>query len=545
MQIITIDLLLLFVTIFTSLILGLAVLLGAEREKRSINIVFFFVVISIILWTISNYAADITTDNFWILFFARSAYAMATATVGLFFYFSLIFPEGKKSNFKNIFAIFCVSAIFFIIAYTPLLINGVSLNLKTVKLVTGWAYIPFAAYFIVYLGAPFYLLIKKYRFSNGIEKQQIKYFFAGALLTSLSAFITNLIIPIITNSWSISHFGPYFAIFLVGFTTYAILKHHLFDIKVIATEVFSLVISFILFLKIFSSNGNQDLLFNIGIFFSVLLFGMFLVRAVIREVKHREEMEKMAEEIKKAYEVEKRANEELEALDNVKNQFLMTIQHHLRTPLTSMRGYADLLLDGTFGKMSKKVEDVVKRFEFSTNSMIKMVNDFLDITQFQLGKDVVSLKDGINLSPILEEIVKDEKLEADKRGIYLKLEKPDGSCLIKADESKLKAALVNIFDNSVKYTKEGGVTVKLKVENGKAKIEIKDTGIGIAKERLSKLFETTFERTAEAKKNFATGRGIGLYLSGKIIKAHNGKVWAESDGEGKGSVFFIELPKGS
>jgi signal transduction histidine kinase len=250
----------------------------------------------------------------------------------------------------------------------------------------------------------------------------------------------------------------------------------------------------------------------------------------------------MAQEIKRAYDVEKKANEELEKLGNVKNQFLMTIQHHLRTPLTSMRGYTDLLLSGSFGKVPVKIEEVLKRFDESTSSLIKMVNDFLDITQFQLGKDVISVKDGVNLSPMLENIVADIKLEADKKGILLKLEKPAGDCIIRADESKLKAALVNLFDNSVKYTKEGSVAMNLEVLADKVKISIKDTGMGIAKERLEKLFESTFERTEEAKKTFTTGRGVGLYLSSQIIKAHHGKVWAESEGEGKGSTFFIELP---
>ena len=247
---------------------------------------------------------------------------------------------------------------------------------------------------------------------------------------------------------------------------------------------------------------------------------------------------------KKAYAVEKRANEELKELDNVKNQFLMTIQHHLRTPLTSMRGYSELLLSGSFGKIPKKIEEVVKRFEVSTVNLIKMVNDFLDVTQFQLGKGMVNLKDGVDLSPVLAEIVGDEKLEASKKGIYLKLETPKEPCLIKADESKLKAAVVNVFDNCVKYTNQGGVAVTLKVENDLAKIQIKDTGMGIAKERLANLFNNTFQRGEEAKKTFVSGKGIGLYLAGKIVAAHGGKIWAESEGEGKGSTFNIELPIG-
>jgi signal transduction histidine kinase len=220
----------------------------------------------------------------------------------------------------------------------------------------------------------------------------------------------------------------------------------------------------------------------------------------------------------------------------------MTVQHHLRTPLTSMMGYADLLLDGAFGKTPKKITEVIRRFEETTVSLIKMVNDFLDVTQFQLGKEVVSLKDEVNLCPFFKEIFKDLELEANKKGIYLKIEKPEKKCSVKADEPKLRAAIMNIFDNSVKYTKKGGVTVKVEADEKNVKIDIRDTGMGIPKEKLETLFDITFERSEDAKKHFTNGKGIGLYLSSRIIKAHNGKIWAESEGLEKGSVFHIVLP---
>jgi signal transduction histidine kinase len=242
-----------------------------------------------------------------------------------------------------------------------------------------------------------------------------------------------------------------------------------------------------------------------------------------------------------AYEVEKKAKEDLEALDKTKNQFLLTIQHHLRTPLTSMMGYSDLLVNGAFGKQTKKTLEVIKKFQASTGGLIKMVNEFLDITQFQLGKSIIALKPGVELEPILDEIVGDLKFQTDKKGIYLKLEKPEKIFTIKADKEKLKAALQNIFDNAIKYTPEGGVTIKVE-SNHVVKIIVTDTGIGIAQDRIKDLFNKTFERGEEAKKTFATGTGLGLFLSNKIILAHGGKVWVESKGQGQGSTFYIELP---
>ncbi len=244
---------------------------------------------------------------------------------------------------------------------------------------------------------------------------------------------------------------------------------------------------------------------------------------------------------KRAYAIEKRAKEELEKLDKIKNQFLAQTQHDLRTPLGIIRDYCDLLAGGTFGKQPKKVLDILKRIQIVAENKIKDVNNFLDTTQFQLGKKVVSLKPGIELNAILKEIISGLTLQAESKGIYLTFKNLAKSIMISADREKIKAALFNIIDNSIKYTPKGGVHVEVK-NHDTVKITVSDTGIGIPKEKINTLFDTAFERGDQAKKTFATGRGIGLYLSSQIIKAHNGKIWVQSEGEGKGSVFHVELP---
>src|SRR3989344_1435371 len=255
---------------------------------------------------------------------------------------------------------------------------------------------------------------------------------------------------------------------------------------------------------------------------------------------------------KRAYVIEKKAKEELEKIDKFKDQFLMTTQHNLRTPLTSMMGYSDLLISGTFGKQNKKTMEVIKKFQLLTQGMIKMINDFLNMAQFQLGESVVSLSPNIDIMSILNDIIIELQFKADSRGVYLKLESNEDISKIKADREKLKAALFNIVDNAIKYTEKGGVSIKIKNqisnikngENRKVMIEVRDTGIGILPGEAKKLFETQFERIEQAKKLSSVGSGIGLYLAGQIIDAHKGKVWIESEGLGKGSTFFIELPIG-
>ena len=257
----------------------------------------------------------------------------------------------------------------------------------------------------------------------------------------------------------------------------------------------------------------------------------------------QKKVDEQTEEIRRAYEVEKKARKELERLDKAKSQFMLATQHHLRTPLTSMQGYLDLILQGSFGKIiNKKVKEKLARFRTSTKNLINIVEEILNISQFQLGRKVVSFESNVPIEPILEEIISELMPEAEKKGIYLKLEKPEKLPKIRADAPKLKMAIFNIIDNAIKYTEKGGVTVKLEVTDSNLRILTKDTGIGIGKEQIKNLFDKLFERGEKAQKLFTTGRGIGLFIASKIIQAHHGKIWAESEGPGKGSTFYIELP---
>ena len=257
----------------------------------------------------------------------------------------------------------------------------------------------------------------------------------------------------------------------------------------------------------------------------------------------QQKVDEQTKEIKKSYEVEKKARKELERLNKAKSQFMLATQHHLRTPLTSMQGYLDLILGGTFGKIvNKTVKEKLARFRTSTKNLINIVEEILNISQFQLGRKVVSLEPNTEIEPILEEIISELLPEAEKKGIYLKLEKLEKLPKIKADAPKLKMAIFNIIDNAVKYTEKGGVIVKLEVTDSNLRIITRDTGIGIAKEETKNLFNKVFERGEKAEKLFATGRGIGLFIASKMVQAHKGKVWAESEGTGKGSTFYIELP---
>lgn len=166
----------------------------------------------------------------------------------------------------------------------------------------------------------------------------------------------------------------------------------------------------------------------------------------------------------------------------------------------------------------------------------------MDISQLQVGSQILSPQEA-QIEDLISEIIQELKPEADKKHIYLEIEKPTEPLpKVNIDRAKVKAALFSVIDNGIKYTPSGGVKIRFKTVDSKIEIIIEDTGIGMTQEDIAALFTKFFSRGKEAKKVYATGRGIGLYIAEQIIKAHQGRVWAESQGKGKGSTFYIELP---
>src|SRR3989338_6940668 len=526
--------LIVIITVLVNLILGLMVYL--VNRKSPINKTFAGIVFCVVVWILSIFMYRSSGNVHEAFFWVKVSNGITGFIPAFFLVFRLVFPRKRKDMSILSRVIFIITPIaFFILGFLGLIAGGVVSVDHSYSPAPGIFYILFILYFLIFFILAFKNLFISYRHAEGVEKLQIKFFFIGTFATALIAIITNLILPILKAS-SLTDIGPSATILLVVFTTYAIFKHHLFDIKVVLTELLVGLVAIVLLIDFITAESLVNRLIKIDILIAFCYLGVSLIKSVLREIKYREE-------IKKAYDVEKLAHQELERLDEVKDQFLMATQHHLRTPITSMIGYTDMLLDGFYGDVSPKTKETLLKLMKSSKNLNKVVNELLDLSQFQLGKSAMVLKPGVEIMPILKSIIAEVKLEAKEKKLYLRMEKPEEEIPeIKADASKLEVALTNLIDNAVKYTAKGGVKIKVERPDSKIRIIIKDTGMGMAKEDIEKLFSKTFERGEEAKKMFGSGKGIGLYLSYNIIKSHNGKLWAESDGPGKGSSFIVELP---
>ncbi len=238
--------------------------------------------------------------------------------------------------------------------------------------------------------------------------------------------------------------------------------------------------------------------------------------------------------------MEKQAHQELKKLDAAKSQFIMATQHHLRTPLTIMKGYVSMILEGDYGRVNQMVKDKLRFFRESTEKLIRLVNDFLDISQFQMGKSILKLTK-VKPVELVQSVIEELRPEAAEKGLSLELQQPRSLPQIKVDPAKFKEALYNIINNGIQYTQQGGVVVELK-KNSALEIIVRDTGIGMSPAQSQQIFNQIFERGEKAKEVYALGKGVGLYISSKIIEAHGGRIWAESAGAGQGSTFHLILP---
>ncbi|MEA1985583.1 MAG: PAS domain S-box protein [Euryarchaeota archaeon] len=236
------------------------------------------------------------------------------------------------------------------------------------------------------------------------------------------------------------------------------------------------------------------------------------------------------------------ANEELKSLDKMKDEFLSNVSHELKTPLTSINGYTQLVCDGTLGDLNeqqKKAETTVMR---NTDRLKRLVDSLLYLSRTRAGT-VEYIFEPLQISQIIDNTFLDLKVQAEGKGVTLETNVSDDLPTISGDRDKLMDMLTNLVDNSIKFTPKGGtVTASVEEEGKYLHLVVKDTGIGIPKDKIPKLFQRFYQIDASGKRKYG-GTGLGLYICKKIVEAHNGNIWIESEGEGRGTEVHTQLPR--
>ena len=234
------------------------------------------------------------------------------------------------------------------------------------------------------------------------------------------------------------------------------------------------------------------------------------------------------------------SNRQLQRLDEAKNEFISMASHQLRTPLTSIKGYLDMMLEGDLGKISPTQRAVLREAFSSSERMVRLINDFLNVSRLQTGKFTID-KQSVDIAQILRDEVSLLKVVADQRSVemVLKIDKKIPSLAI--DSEKIRQVMLNMIDNAIYYSNpHKKVVITLKSSGKMIEFSVKDSGIGVSKSEQTNLFGKFFRGT-NAKKRRPDGTGVGLFLAKKVILSHDGEMIFESE-EGKGSTFGFRLP---
>ncbi len=237
----------------------------------------------------------------------------------------------------------------------------------------------------------------------------------------------------------------------------------------------------------------------------------------------------------------KKANTRLKELDTTKDEFISMASHQLRTPLTTIKGYLSMVLEGDVGPVTKDEKKMIQQAFDSAERMVFLIADLLNISRLQSGKFVIENKP-TDLAKIVETEVNQLQETAKNHHLTLSYRKPEEFPSLNIDENKMRQVIMNFMDNAIYYTPSGGsIEVALEATDTSVSYTVTDTGLGVPKAEQHHLF-AKFYRAGNARKMRPDGTGLGLFMAKKVIAAQGGAIIFKST-EGKGSTFGFSFPR--
>lgn len=358
-------------------------------------------------------------------------------------------------------------------------------------------------------------------------------FFGAGIITFLLAFTSGNIIGSLSENWDIAQYGLFGMPVFIGILTYTIIKFKTFNLKIFATQalVWALWIMIGGILLIAQTDATRIVTAITEII--AIIFGIMLIKSVRREVEQREQLATLNAELGDK-------NTQLTDLNRQKNEFLRVASHDLKSPVGLIKQWATLIDDGTY-KEPTKVHETLEKIKMTADRSIQSVDDILDVNKIDEGRMDYTFEVR-DIVPFVKGITEDyAPLAKVQKNIVVTFESPVKSANVKMDTTRLRQVIQNLMSNSFKYSEKGWIKVILTEEQKSVLIAVKDSGLGMSKELLPILFEQFRRDPSVAKK--IQGTGLGLYISKLFTVAHGGEIWAESEGKGMGSTFFVRLPK--
>ena len=528
------DLLTVGVTVAATVLLGFSVYIS--DTKSATNRTFFYFSLVSALWGSVNYLSYQFADPTYTLWLLRIVIFFGAFQAFFLYLLFTVFPNRDFTISKShTYILATVITLAAVSALSPFAFEGIAGGVKAglvSKVITGPGIILFGALSVGLVLAAIVQLINKILTSLGSVQKALYILLGGISIMFILIIVFNLIIP---NSTGNTSFIPYGALFTFPFilaAAYVILQIHLFNIKIIGTSVLVFLLSIVSFADIIFSTNIELILFRIGVFILVLVFGINLIRGVLREVRQREKIEILAKALEET-------NERQENL-------IHFISHEVKGFLARYMGAFSGMVDGDYGPLPDGAKSLVTDLLPQSRKDSKMVIDLLQASNLKKGTVSYQMVT-FNCMESLEGIISKLKPSAEAKGLSLQFsaEGDPAQYIFTGDQEKLSDHVFqNLIENSINYTPTGSITVTLQTAGDAIQLIVTDTGIGITDEDKARLFTEGGHGKDSSKVNVHS-TGYGLYIARQVVLAHKGKIWAESDGSGKGSRFIVELPRNS
>jgi len=446
---------------------------------------------------------------------------------------------------------YILSFIFLILNLTPLFVKNVEPELFFPYWPKpGIAYHPFLLMFFIFFLNSFYLLYKALPRATEILQTQIKYLLVG----SVFGFFGGATNYFLWYDIPIPPFGSILITFFIILTALAITKYHLFNIRIILTELLVALVAVVLLVDLLLSDSLSTTVLKLGIFIAFLYLGVSLIQSVLKEIERRKEIEKISKELQKKTKDLKIAYKSIQKLSRMKSEFLKVVNHQLRTPVSIVKGMLSMMEEGSV--KGKKLKEFIKKAYISSERLSTILDDILTAQDLIAGERRLEVSP-CNIREIVEGQIKHFKLIAEQKKLKLILEKSrDIFPLTLANPPMIERIVSRVIDNAILYTPSAGsgrgnkgqIKVSLELKKSKDKrfiqISVKDSGLGLTKEDKKNLFKL-FHRGEEAISLHPNGSGLGLFIVKNLVELHKGTIKVKSEGRNKGTTFIIRLPIGT
>lgn len=463
------------------------------------------------------------------LYLMKLSYVSALLLAYFFYQFSLNFiREIQISHLHKILIQTLVAGVgIFLLVPNVLTLGIVYHDWGKEVLLEPYAYWIFTAVFVFFFLTGLIRLFWKIPFLKGVERLQLEIISITILIGGIFGMYYNLVLPSpafqnFQYIWS----GPIFTFSFPVIITYTIFRFKVFNPRAILAELLVCILLLILFIRVILTDTPSELLINSIVLAGTAIVGGLLIKGVNKEVRQRQQIEHQQHDLQNA-------NERQTNLIHIMN-------HQIKGYLSKSKNIFAELLTGDYGQMPPESDPLLKEGLDSLTQGVEFVQGLLNGSSADSGTLIYNMVP-LDFKTLVAEAMEREKGRAEGKHLEFKVELADGDYNIKADKIQLKEAVRNLIENSTNYTPEGSIHINLSVKDKKILLTIKDTGVGISAEDKLRLFQKG-GRGKDSLKINVNSTGYGLSFVKAVVIAHDGRVWAESEGTGKGSTFYLELP---